>query len=136
MPGEGKHTPEKTGQQNSDPVISDVKRYISSIRSPVAVLNGDGTSGLGKKASDYLQKLGIDVAYTGNAKHFDYKYSNITYPANQGEDKIETARSLGKIFEIGPKLVRVDNTAPYATIILGHDYNVLLERLQHLNAQQ
>lgn len=136
MPGKKQTSPEDSSEHSSDPVVSDIKGYISSIRSPVAVLNGDGTSGLGKKASDYLQKLGIDVAYTGNAKHFDYKYSNVVYPANQGEDKVETAISLGKIFEIGPKLVREDNTAPYATIILGHDYNVLLDRLKNLNEQQ
>ncbi len=116
-----------------EPDIEDISNYLSSIKSPVAVLNGNGTSGLGKKASDFLQKLGIDVAYTGNAKHFDYKYSNIVYPSNQDPEKIKTAKALAGICQINSSLVKQDNSAPYATIILGHNYNLLLDRLKQLN---
>ena len=116
-----------------EPDIEDISNYLSSITSPVAVLNGNGTSGLGKKASDFLQKLGIDVAYTGNAKHFDYKYSNIIYPSNQDPEKIETAKALAGICQISSSLVKQDDSAPYATIILGHNYNLLLDRLKQLN---
>lgn len=123
----------KDQDRSTEKKIKDIDRLLSLINSPVAVLNGDGTSGLGKTASDYLQKLGIDVAYTGNAKHFDYKYSNIGYPTNQGLEKGETAKALSQICNISSNLVKQDDTLPYATIILGHNYHSLLDTLKQLS---
>lgn len=109
-----------------------LKGHIQSINSQIAVLNGDGTSGLGKRASDYLQRIGIDVAYIGNAKHFDYKYSNIIYPALQA-DNAEAAKSLADMCGINQNLVKEDDTTPYVTVILGHNYQSVLEKLRQLN---
>jgi len=115
--------------------ILPLERILTSIRTPVAVLNGDGTSGIGKRAADYLQKMGIDVAYIGNAKHFDYKYSNILYPTASDMDKRSSAIALAQIADIPKTLVREDDNVPYATIILGHNYSLLLKRFETLNNQ-
>jgi hypothetical protein len=83
-----------------------------------------------------LQKLGIDVAFIGNAKHFDYKYSNINYPEGNDQDAADTrssAKALAEICNIPSSLVRPDDSAPYATIIVGHNYESVIEKLKELN---
>ncbi len=111
-------------------------KFLDSIKTPVAVLNGDGTPGLGKKVADQLQRLGVDVAFIGNAKHFDYRYSSIRFPdnleeANKGSQV--TAKALAEICDIPEKLVKREETAPYATIIVGHNFYDILEKLEKLN---
>lgn len=123
------------GHVQQEQVSIPLEKTLSAIRSPVAVLNGDGGSGISKRAADYLQKMGIDVAYIGNAKHFDYKYSNIVYPLTPQGQEQNTALALAQIVEITEKLVRQDDNVPYATIILGHDYSKLLKRLETINKQ-
>ena len=98
---------------------------IKSLKSPVAILNGTGESGLGTKFSIILQNLGIDVIHTGNAKHFDYRYSNIIYPVNADKEMIETARTLGKLFNTPKNLIRPSKQARYVSLILGKDNNEL-----------
>lgn len=94
---------------------------IKSLKSPIAILNGTGESGLGTKFSIILQNLGIDVIHTGNAKHFDYRYSNIIYPVNADKEMIETARTLGKLFNTPKNLIRPSKQARYVSLILGID---------------
>lgn len=125
-------TPEKVQQEQNS---FSLEQTLSTIRTPVAVLNGDGSSGISKRAADYLQKMGVDVAYIGNAKHFDYKYSNIVYPLTTQRQEQNTAAALAQIADITEKLVRQDDNVPYATIILGHDYSKLLKRLEMVNKQ-
>jgi LCP family protein required for cell wall assembly len=113
----------------------DMEALVQSIVERVAVLNGNGTKGISKDAATFLQKIGVDVGYVGNAKHFDYHTSNILYPQNANEKVRKTASSLGVLCEISPKLIRPDAKVAYATLILGHDYKKVLSKLQAL-AQQ
>jgi len=105
---------------------------IKAITAPVAVLNGSGKSGLSSEASTKLQKTGIDVARTGNAKHFDYRYSNVIYPQNASQQAIESAKSLGKLLGIPNNLVRANNQAAQVSLIVGHDSRAILQRLDDI----
>ena len=69
-----------------------------------------------------LQKLGIDIRETGNAKHFDYNFSNIIYPENASVSMKNTAKMLGEFFGVPNNLIRASNQAHCVSIVLGHDY--------------
>ena len=95
---------------------------VKSMPESVAVLNGTGKSGVAGEISTRLQKIGVDVVHTGNAKHFDYRYSNIVYPSD----------TLGKLLRIPEGLVRPGQQAFYASLVAGHDYNRLVTLLDEL----
>jgi hypothetical protein len=80
-------------------------------------------------AAEKLQRLGVDVIYTGNAKHYDYRYSNIIHPQKAGPATIRASRMLGELCGIPSGLVRPSRQAAYATLVLGHDYRTILARL-------
>jgi len=107
------------------------KEKVESIKGPIAVLNGDGSKGLSAKVAQELHRLGIEVAYRGNARHFDYRYSNIIYPSKGAESK-EEAQILAELLGIPKNLVRPSEAAAHVTIIVGHDYEKLLSRLRNL----
>jgi LCP family protein required for cell wall assembly len=95
----------------------------------IGILNGDGADGLGKRASQIFQKLGVDVAYTGNAKHFDYHSSNVAYPANATES--EAAEALAWLCGITNKsLIQKNQAVTMVSIILGHDKETIFKRLE------
>jgi LCP family protein required for cell wall assembly len=97
----------------------------------IGVLNGDGASGLGRKASQIFQKIGVDVVYTGNAKHFDYHASNVLYPENAGENEKRAAEALAELCGITNKaLIQRDRTATMVSIVLGHDKETIFNRLE------
>mgnify|MGYP001037736454 CR=1 FL=1 len=106
----------------------DLKDTLASIRVSLSVLNGSGIGGIGKETATRLQNLGIDVAHIGNAKHYDYKYSNLLYPP--GEETENAARSLGRLFGIAENLVRKDPSVRNVTMIMGHDYTDIFKRIE------
>jgi LCP family protein required for cell wall assembly len=114
----------------------EIEALVHSIVERVAVLNGNGTKGISKEVATFLQKIGVDVGYIGNAKHFDYHTSNILYPQNANENVRKTANSLSILCKISPRLVRPDAKVAYATLILGHDYKKVLSTLQAIAEQQ
>lgn len=117
---------------NKDMTKEDLTALIKSMAESVAVLNGDGAAGVSDQVASRLQKMGIDVEQTGNAKHFDYRSSNIVYPLNANASVIDTARKLGKLFGIPKNLVRQSRQAFYPSVIIGHDKDALIKRLDAL----
>ncbi len=105
---------------------------VKSMPESIAVLNGTGKSGVAGEISTRLQKIGVDVVHTGNAKHFDYRYSNIVYPSDAPASVKETAKTLGKLLDIPEGLVRPGQQAFYASLVAGHDYNRLVALLDEL----
>lgn len=105
---------------------------VKSMPESVAVLNGTGKSGVAGELSTRLQKIGVDVVHTGNAKHFDYRYSNIVYPSDAPESVKETAKLMGRLLEIPSGLVRPGQQAFYASLIAGHDYGRIVKLLDEL----
>jgi len=103
---------------------------LAGIKGQIAILNGCGVKGISQAFSEHLQRLGIDVAFVGNAKHFDYRYTNIGYPENPDTQSLSNAKALGELCGIPGNLVRVNRGATHATIIVGKDYDIILNRLK------
>ena len=117
---------------NNAPVFDEnqLRTLVQGISADVAVLNGDGRSGICKAVAEKLQQLGVDVRETGNAKHFDYNFSNVIYPVNASATAINTAKTLGAFFGIANNLVRASAQAHCVSIVLGHDYKTtILDKL-------
>lgn len=127
--------PDGYDDKNAGLTKEELVKLIKSVTEPIAVLNGSGKKGVGSEAALKMQKLGIDVARTGNAKHFDYKYSNIIYPQNAGSAEVGSAKKLGELLGIPANLVRPNNQAAYPSIIIGHDYAELATKLNRMLAE-
>lgn len=106
--------------------------FVRSMSESIAVLNGTGKSGLSTEVAAKLQKIGIEVVMSANAKHFDYKSSNVVYPLNAKPETIKTAQTLGRLLGIPNSLVRSNNQAFYPSIIIGHDSKDLISRIDKL----
>lgn len=100
----------------------------------IGILNGDGESGLGRRASQIFQKLGIEVPYAGNARHFDYHTTNIVYPAKGPDSEKDAALALAELCGISnPGLIREDRRTTRVSVIFGHDKDSVFKRLESLN---
>ena len=111
---------------------TELTSIIRSMSESIAVLNGDGAAGVSDQVASRLQKMGVDVEQTGNAKHFDYQSSNVVYPLNAGAGVVDTAKKLGRLLGIPKNLVRQSRQAFYPSIIIGHDKAVIIKRLDGL----
>jgi len=115
---------------------TDVLALVSSINTPVAVLNGAGVSGLGKSMATALQKVGIDVNHIGNARHFDYRTTTIHLPEKAEEPVAETGKTLAELLSVNPRLISRTSNVSHATIIIGKDHALVLKRLEELAKQK
>lgn len=137
--GSSKDNDSKSLKEAAGMTKEELISLVRSMPEAVAVLNGVGKAGVSAEISAKLQQIGVDVVHTGNAKHFDYRYSNIVYPANASANVKETAQILGGLLEIPKNLIRSGNQAYYASLIAGHDYKrliTLLDDLVKLNSGQ
>ncbi|MDY9921956.1 MAG: LCP family protein [Synergistota bacterium] len=125
---------EKPEEKKAETVMSneELLGLIRSMSESIGVLNGTGKSGLSTEVASKLQKIGIDVVMSANAKHFDYRSSNVVYPLNAKPEVIKTAKTLGKLLGIPNNLVRSNNQAFYPSIIIGHDSKQLISRIDKL----
>ena len=126
-PSSGPAAPESPRDELLTP--EQVLSLVRSIPEPVSVLNGVGRAGLSQKAAEHLKRMGVDVIYTGNAKHYDYRYSNVVYPENASPGIRRTAQSLAVLCGIRDALVRPGRQAVSATLVLGKDYDAIFQRL-------
>lgn len=128
----GKREPAPKGV--SDDVVGPVREETPNLVArigKIGILNGDGASGLGKRAAQVFQKAGIDVAYTGNAKHFDYHSSSVIYPENATESDKQAAEALAKLCGITDRaLIKRTSAATMVSVILGHDKEAIFKRLE------
>lgn len=132
MPGE-EPVSRDNGLDEADDLYSPVpvEDLLKKIDDPVVVLNGVGQAGLAGLASRQLQRIGIDVAYVGNAKHFDYRYTSIRYPETP-ETVSEKAKALAMLCDLPEEVVRTEKDVENVTIIFGKDYERVLKRLEEL----
>ena len=111
--------------------LAELRDQIMSIR----ILNGDGEKGIGKRAAQIFQRIGIEVPYTGNARHYDYRASSIIYPPNSDDSVKAGAMALAELCGItNERLVQPDSRAASLTLIIGHDKEELFSRLEPLNS--
>jgi LCP family protein required for cell wall assembly len=113
------------------PAPMDISQIIAEIPEAVAVLNGTGKQGVGQSVAAHLQKMGVEVAHVGNAKHFDYRSSNIIYPDASNEKDRTTAKLLSQLCGINSSLTQKNKQATYPSLIVGHDYEKLIKRLEN-----
>ncbi|MBQ7219465.1 MAG: LCP family protein [Synergistaceae bacterium] len=123
--------PEGTSGGFDSEKIAELRDQILSIR----ILNGDGEKGIGKRAAQIFQRIGIEVPYTGNARHYDYRSSSIIYPLNADESVKQGAMALAELCGItNERLIQPDSRAASLTLIIGHDKEELFSRLEPLNS--
>lgn len=135
----GTPAPGKQEAQTKQMTKEDIIAIIQSMPESVAVLNGTGKNGVSSEISTRLQQLGVDVTYSGNAKHFDYQHCNVIYPTKAAPGVVKTATILGSLLQIPKNLVRPSNQAFYASIIAGHDYKklvVILDDMLKISTQK
>jgi hypothetical protein len=75
--------------------------------------------------------MGVDVTHIGNAKHFDYRSSIVIYPENASQAIRTSAENLARLCGIPVSLTRADKQASYASLVVGHNYEVLLKQLEN-----
>jgi hypothetical protein len=131
MPSEEQVSGDEKGQSRLDGLSSPVpvQEILEKIAEPVVVLNGVGKSGVAGGASRQLQRIGIDVAYVGNAKHFDYQYTSIRYPEKPANAS-DSAEALAMLCDLPEEVVRTDSDLENVTIIFGKDYERVLKHLE------
>lgn len=111
--------------------LAELRDQITSIR----ILNGDGEKGLGKRAATLFQKIGIEVPYTGNARHYDFKWTNIIYPPSEDDSYKQSAMALAELCGIkNERLIQPDKRASSLTLIIGHDKEEIFSKLEPLNS--
>ncbi len=110
----------------------EILKIIQGITQPVAVLNGSGTKGISASLAKELQMLGVDVVYTGNAKHNDYVYTNISYPVASSPADAESAKKLGALLCVPANLIRPNAQTAKVSVILGHDYKEVFKVLESI----
>ena len=121
----------KNASSFSSEKVGELRDQIVSIR----ILNGDGEKGIGKRAAQIFQRIGIEVPYTGNARHYDYKASSIIYPADGDDTVKQSAMALAELCGItNERLIRPDKGTNSLTLILGHDKEELFSRLENVNS--
>ena len=113
----------------------DMKSILKDIRTPIAVLNGDGTKGISAETAKKLREFGVDVAYVGNAKHFDYHASLVLYPPGKEAESLDAAEALRVICGIPKRLVREDSSITYVTLLLGHNYKTIQSKVEESFSQ-
>ncbi|MDR1581060.1 MAG: LCP family protein [Synergistaceae bacterium] len=111
------------------PTPKTVSEIVAEMPEAVAVLNGTGKDGVGSTVASHLQKMGVDVRHVGNAKHFDYKSSNVIYPANMEKSRL-AAQYLATLCGIDSGLVKQDKLAQFPSLIIGHDFGKVVKRLE------
>lgn len=106
----------------------ELEAYSKLISKPIAILNGSGASGLGRLVSSKMEGFGVEVAYTGNAKHFDFHYSTVGY--SPGEENKEIALALADMCRISNSLIKEDKSTSYSVVLtLGKDKDKVIEAL-------
>ncbi|MGI6075776.1 MAG: LCP family protein [Pyramidobacter sp.] len=141
--GDGQFLPLQGGEQSTGSTLGgeltaesgrnsdeDLAAIVSGFKKPIAVLNGTGRAGLAKTFTELFEKAGIEVAFTGNAKHYDYRYCLVHYSA---PENLELARNLAHLCGISEGLVRKADISYPAALILGKNNSQhVMERLKAL----
>jgi hypothetical protein len=114
---EDKTEPSETAQYQ--PLLKPVQQ-----KSQIEVLNGCGTAGIARSATDFLRKGDFDVVYMGNYKNYNVNKSMVI-------DRIgnkDTALKIASLMGISQQQVKTEvdkNKQLDASVILGKDYQNL-----------
>ncbi len=96
-------TTKPTNTPTPKPTVNPIDKSTGLDRSKLSiqVLNGSGTGGTGKTASDYLEGLGYNVIQVGNAENFNFEKTTIQIKSTE-ENFLNLLKSdLSKNYSIG-----------------------------------
>jgi LCP family protein required for cell wall assembly len=121
LPGEGKYI---SGVSYFIPFQSQMNDMVDQIffdggYSKVAVLNGNGSSGVASKIARELEQKGFKVVRVANADSFDYETTTIIYPKEKKDD----AEKIARIFTNAEMKEEPQLQAGLTTVIVGKDIN-------------
>ncbi|HHW01999.1 MAG TPA: LCP family protein [Thermoanaerobacterales bacterium] len=121
LPGEGKYI---SGVSYFIPYQSQMNDMIDQIffdggYAKVAVLNGNGSSGIASKIARELEQKGFKVVRVANADSFDYETTTILYPKEKKDD----AQKIAEIFTNAKLKEENQLQAGLTTVIIGKDMN-------------
>lgn len=121
LPGEGKYI---SGISYFIPYQSQMNEMVDNIffdggYSKVAVLNGNGSSGIASRIARLLEQNGFKVVRVANADSFDYETTTILYPKEKKDD----AEKIAKIFTNAQMKEESQLQAGLTTVIIGKDIN-------------
>lgn len=121
LPGEGKYISDVSYfipyQSQMDEMVDRI--FFDDGSSKVAVLNGNGSSGVASQIAKELEQNGFKVVSIANADNFDYETTTIIYP----KDKKDDAEKIAKIFEHADMKEESQLQAGLTTVIVGKDIN-------------
>ncbi|MDI3480465.1 MAG: polyisoprenyl-teichoic acid--peptidoglycan teichoic acid transferase [Tepidanaerobacteraceae bacterium] len=121
LPGEAKYI---SGISYFIPYKSQMEELVDNIffdggYSKVAVLNGNGSSGIASRIARILEQNGFKVVKIANADSFDYETTTILYPKEKKDD----AEKIAKIFTNAKLKEESQLQAGLTTVIVGKDIN-------------
>ncbi|MFC1478294.1 LCP family protein [Candidatus Margulisiibacteriota bacterium] len=105
-----------------------LKKFPKSLKLKVEVLNGNGIPGSAEKIAHELKKTGIIITKLDNAANFDYPHTMLVI----WHKKDEYSKLLGSYLGINNRDIQDRNVRKriYATIVLGHDWQAILDNLK------
>lgn len=119
IPGEGRYI---SGISYFIPYQSQMNELIDQVfydneNVKIAVLNGNGASGVASKVAEKLESEGFKVVEIANADSFDYDTTTIIYPAKSKDD----AKKLAKILVTAEMMEESTEDTKLTTVIVGKD---------------
>jgi hypothetical protein len=126
------HTPSSLNSNSTNNQI-DLSSLLNKTKSEsinghkiqVQIQNGCGERGIAKLFTNFLRDYGYDVLNYKNAKHFNYKNTEIII---HKKDSSNFEAEMIDLLKINPSLVRYNynkNIIYEMTVIIGNDYNTL-----------
>lgn len=121
IPGVGKYI---SGISYFIPYQSQMSELIDQVfyndeNAKIAVLNGNGASGVASKVAEKLESEGFKVVEIANADSFDYDTTTIIYPKKSKND----AEKLAKILVTAEMMEESTEDTKLTTVIVGKDAN-------------
>ncbi|EEX48490.1 MULTISPECIES: LCP family protein [Jonquetella] len=114
--------------QPSPEDVAKLEELRKTMTKPLGVLNGAGQAGISRKTATLLERLGLSVGYTGNAKHYGYQFSVVHYPKGPKPKEAVLLASLCKI----PDNLVIGTSVPQLSLVLGKDYEKIYGILEKL----
>jgi hypothetical protein len=98
---------------------------------PLVILNGDGKPRLAQRFAYLMQSKGLaEISYSGNAKHFDYKYTTVRIPKDFADEDINLVVTFFTTIGLKEEMIFKNSDVKTITLILGHDYERILKKLE------
>lgn len=118
----GTPTPKPTNTPTPKPTVNPIDKSSGLDRSKLSihVLNGNGTAGVSKIASDYLEGLGYNVIQIGNAQNFDYQKTVIQIKNDKSDFLSLLSKDLSSKYSVGTTSADLASSErPDAYVIIG-----------------